>query len=171
MEMSRQRASMESDTNAKDSQVLKDAFGIHRLREDQKVVVQALRSGCDCVAVMRTGGGKSVCFLLPCLTSQGVTIVVSPLKAISHDQVEKLTDRHIGAAVYDGELCREQKRGVLQSLREACDVIKVVYTTPETMLFSRALQRTISVVNVEGKLQRIVYDEAHCVVSWGNTCR
>jgi ATP-dependent DNA helicase RecQ len=142
---------MESEMNAKDSQVLKHAFGIHRLCEDQNDVLQALRSGCDCVVIMRTVGGKSVCFLLPCLTSRGVTIVVSPLKAISHDQVEKLKNRHIGAAVYDGELCREQKRRVFQSLRETCDAIKVLYTTLETMLASRALQRTISLANEVGR--------------------
>jgi superfamily II DNA helicase RecQ len=165
---------MKSEMDANDSQVLKDAFGIHSLH-DKKVVVQALRSGSDCVVVMRTGDGKSVCFLLPCLTSRGVTTVESPLKTISHDKVEKLTDKHI-AVVCDGELCREQRRGVLRrgvlsSLRETCDVIKVIYTTPETMLSSRELQRTISVVNKHGRLQRIVYDEDHCVVSCGNTFR
>jgi ATP-dependent DNA helicase RecQ len=156
---------MECNTNLTDSQVLKDVFGIQSLREDQTVVVQAARSGSDCVVVMKTGGGKSVCFLLPCLTSLGVTIVVSPLKAISRDQVEKMTDRNIGAALYDGELSREQKRGVLNSLCEASDLVKVLYTTPETLLSSGALQRAISVLNTQGRLQRIVYDEAHCVVS------
>jgi ATP-dependent DNA helicase RecQ len=153
--------------NGRDSQVLKDVFGIQYLREDQKVVVEAVRSGSDCVVVMRTGGGKSVCFLLPCLTSRGVTIVVSPLKAISHNQVENLSDKNIGAVVYDGEISRQEKRGVLSSLGDPSDVVKVLYTTPETLLSSRALKRAINVVKEEERLQRIVYDEAHCVVSWG----
>jgi bloom syndrome protein len=117
------------------------------------------------------GGGKSVCFLLPCLTSRGVTIVLSPLKAISQDQVEKLTDENIGAVVHDGDLSRQQKRGVLSSLGDPSDVVKVLYATPETLTSSGALKRAINVLNEEGRLQRIVYDEAHCVVSWGSTFR
>jgi superfamily II DNA helicase RecQ len=131
--MAQRTVFMEGKMNATDSEVLKDVFGIHSLREDQKDVVEALRSGSDCVVVMRTGGSKSVCLLSPCLTARGVTIVVSPLKAISRDQVEKLTDRHIGAVVYDGELSREQKRAVLNSLLETSDNVKVLYTNSETM--------------------------------------
>jgi bloom syndrome protein len=151
---------------ATDSEVLKDVFG-QCLREDQKV--QPVRSGSDCVVVMRTGGGKSACFLLPCLTSRGITIVVSPLKAILHDQVENMADKHIGAVVYNGELSLQLKRGVLHSLDDSSYVVQVLYTTPETLSSSGALKRAINVVNEEGKLQRIVHDAVHCVVSWGNT--
>jgi superfamily II DNA helicase RecQ len=85
-----------------DPEVLARVFGIQNLREDQQAVVDALRKGVDCFVAMRTGGGKSVCFLLPCLTTSGGTVVVSPLKAISRDQVAKLVERGVEAAVYNG---------------------------------------------------------------------
>lgn len=155
-----------------DTSLLARVFGISRLREDQTAVVAALRCNGDCLVVMRTGGGKSVCFQLPCLTAEGCTVVVCPLQAISRDQVLKLRGNGVAAAVYDGECDRATKRAVLQKLsapEECC--IKALYTTPETLLRSTALCRTLTSLYGKGRLQRIVFDEAHCVVSWGSTFR
>ena len=84
-----------------DTVVLQGVFGIPGLREEQQAVVSALRRNRDCMVVMRTGGGKSVCFQLPCLTAEGCTVVVCPLQAISRDQVSKLTISGVAAAVYE----------------------------------------------------------------------
>jgi superfamily II DNA helicase RecQ len=99
-------------------------------------------------------------------------VVVSPLKAISRDQVAKLVERGVEAAVYDGELDRASKRAVLQRVcigNRAC--MKVLYTTPETLLASKSLKRSLTALSHGGELQRIVFDEAHCVASWGNSFR
>lgn len=97
-------------TMESDSEVLHDVFNIQSLRKDQMKVIMALRSDVDCFVIMRTGGGKSVCFLLPCLTCPGVTVVVSPLRALSRDQVQKLVRKGISAAVYDGDMRTEHKK-------------------------------------------------------------
>ena len=141
-------------------QVLKQYWGYERFRPLQEEIIQAVLAGKDTLALLPTGGGKSLCFQVPALVSGGICVVVSPLIALMKDQVENLRLRGIKAeAVYSGMSYREIDR-ILDNC--AYGDIRFLYVSPErlaTDLFKVRVQKM--------KVNLLAVDEAHCISQWG----
>ena len=140
--------------------VLQKYWGYPAFREPQAEIIQSVLDGSDTLALMPTGGGKSICFQVPALLREGVCLVVSPLIALMKDQVEQLRKRNIAAAaVYSGMHRREIDRLFDNAVYGS---LKFLYVSPERLQTELARAR-IAQMNVN----LIAVDEAHCVSQWG----
>ena len=143
---------------------LRAHFGHDVFREGQEPVIRALLEGRSALAVFPTGGGKSLCYQLPALLLDGLTLVVSPLIALMRDQVDALTAKGISAARLDSTLDAEQLRDVFARLEARS--LKLLYVAPERFAneaFRLRLKRL--------PIQLIAIDEAHCISEWGHNFR
>jgi len=144
--------------------ILQSRFGLTRFRVHQLKVLGPLLAGRDVLAVLPTGAGKSLCFQVPALLRQGLTLVISPLISLMQDQVGALRRRGISAAYVNSQLDADQRRAVLAAATSGR--LTLLYCAPE-----RLASLTRRLVEERTTVALFAVDEAHCITEWGNEFR
>ena len=142
-------------------QLLHDNFGFDHFRPGQEEVINQVLNHQNTLAVMPTGGGKSLCYQIPALLNSGLTIVVSPLLSLMKDQVDALHQNGIAAAALNSTTPREEVNPILRSAYNG--EIKLLYVTPERLAMDY-FQYQLSFLNIN----MVAIDEAYCISQWGH---
>lgn len=144
--------------------ILKRTFGYDEFRPLQESIIQNVLQKKDTLVIMPTGGGKSLCYQIPALLFEGLTVVISPLISLMKDQVEQLKELNVAADLLNSSLSREDYIHNINKVRR--NELKLLYVAPETLLKPRIIELLSNV-----RVDCITIDEAHCISEWGHDFR
>ncbi|HCL05522.1 MAG TPA: DNA helicase RecQ [Chitinophagaceae bacterium] len=152
---------------AEPAEILQTVFGYNEFRHNQQSIIEHLLSAQDAVVLMPTGGGKSLCYQVPALCVEGVTVVVSPLIALMKDQVDALLLNGVKAAFLNSTQHPSEREQILQQIRR--NELKLLYVAPERLVGSEI--NFLQFLKTEAKPALFAIDEAHCISQWGHDFR
>ncbi|KAI5170055.1 bloom syndrome protein [Pancytospora epiphaga] len=148
---------------------LQSVFKLQQFRGNQADIIESSLQKKDVFVLMPTGGGKSICFQLPAIMADGLTVVVSPLLSLIYDQISNLLKKNILAATLNSNCTQGERNTIMTALEKGR--LKMVYVTPELLSKSNRFLSLLSLLNRQKRLIRFVVDEAHCVSQWGHDFR